>query len=118
MQNLQEKVAMRVRELRQAAGLTQSQLADLSGLSEDTIGALERRGKSYPSLDSLQRITEALKILIKDFFDFEEESQDRKEHRKAMAELMSHLKGQNIEDIRFFTSLIKQLSDWKNREKV
>lgn len=116
MQNLQEKVAIRIRELRRAAGLTQSQLAEMSGLSEDTIGALER-GKSYPSLDSLQKITVALKILIKDFFDFEEEGQDIKEFKAAINRLLIHLKEKDTKDIRFFTKLMKLICDWKTPKR-
>jgi transcriptional regulator with XRE-family HTH domain len=57
--------------------LTQIELAEKAELSEDTIGALER-GKSSPSLASLQKKALALKVGIKDFCDFEDEAEDWK----------------------------------------
>jgi len=117
MPNIQEKVSERIKKLRRAARLTQNQLAEKAGLSEDTIGALER-GKASPSLDSLQKITGALQIRIKDFFDFEEEGEEIEEVKTAIADLTNYLKGRDSKDIHFIIRLIKLIYDWKDNKSL
>jgi HTH-type transcriptional regulator/antitoxin HipB len=53
------RLGCRVRELRQAAGLTQKQLADCIGTSQSAIARLELGGSS-PRLDTLARLSAAL----------------------------------------------------------
>jgi transcriptional regulator with XRE-family HTH domain len=49
--------------------MTQSQLAEGSGYSEDFIGLVER-GINAPSVEGLEKIAKALKVEIKKLFDF------------------------------------------------
>jgi transcriptional regulator with XRE-family HTH domain len=56
-----ERVGFRVRELRQADGLTQAQLADKCGLHRTFIGSVER-GERNVALLSLRRIAAALRV--------------------------------------------------------
>jgi transcriptional regulator with XRE-family HTH domain len=56
-----ERVGFRVRELRQAAGLTQAQLADKCGLHRTFVGSVER-GERNVALLSLRRIAQALRV--------------------------------------------------------
>ena len=56
-----ERVGFRVRERRQAAGLTQAQLADRCGLHRTFIGSVER-GERNVALLSLRRIAQALRV--------------------------------------------------------
>lgn len=55
-----ERVGFRIRELRQAAGLTQAQLADKCGLHRTFVGSVER-GERNVALLSLRRIAQALR---------------------------------------------------------
>ena len=52
-----------IRKERLARGLSQESLADLSSLSRNYIGSIER-GESSPSLISLEKIAEALGFTI------------------------------------------------------
>ncbi len=54
-------MARNLRLLRRASGLTQEQLADLSGLDRNYIGKLEREENS-PTLDTLEAIALALQV--------------------------------------------------------
>lgn len=54
-------VARNLRLLRQAAGLTQEQLADLAGLDRNYVGKLEREENS-PTVDTLESIALALQV--------------------------------------------------------
>ncbi|WP_306030731.1 helix-turn-helix domain-containing protein [Stappia sp. MMSF_3263] len=58
---LRSIMARNLRLLRRASGLTQEQLADLSGLDRNYIGKLEREENS-PTLDTLEAIALALQV--------------------------------------------------------
>ena len=62
-----------IRRLRQEKGITQQQLADLTGVTRQTINALEN-ARYNPSLLLAYKITKILgKQYIEDVFQFEEE---------------------------------------------
>jgi putative transcriptional regulator len=61
----------RVRELREAAGLTQAALAQLTGVSRQTINAIET-GKYDPSIWLAYALSKVFGKLIEDIFIFEE----------------------------------------------
>lgn len=52
-----------IAQLRMERGLTQEQLAELSGVHFKTIGCIER-GKTTGSVDTLKKIAKALKVDI------------------------------------------------------
>lgn len=56
----------RLRELREAAGLTQAELADQAGLSQGAIGMWET-GKRAPSFPLVINIAEALRVPLDAF---------------------------------------------------
>jgi len=69
---LKEKIAIKVRTYRVAAGLTQTELADRIGRSHDVISNIER-GLTSPTLEILEAISSALdigllKLLVSDDF--------------------------------------------------
>ena len=51
-----------LRASRRAAGLSQQELAERSGLSVRTIGNLERGASKWPYRDSLHRLADALEL--------------------------------------------------------
>lgn len=61
-----------VKELRTAAGLRQADLADLVGVSRQTIISVES-GRYNPSLELAWRLSGALGVTIEELFDFVEE---------------------------------------------
>ena len=66
---VEQKLGKRIAQIRQKAELTQADLAEASGYSEDFIGLVER-GINAPSVSGLERIAKAMKISIKQLFDF------------------------------------------------
>jgi transcriptional regulator with XRE-family HTH domain len=60
--------ALRLREAREAAGLTREQLAVQVGRSYSMLAQYESAAKQ-PSLDALTRLAEALDRPVGDFFD-------------------------------------------------
>lgn len=57
---------MRIRQLREERGLTQTELARKSGLAQPTLSELERGSKTNPSLKVLRRLADALGIDVAD----------------------------------------------------
>jgi transcriptional regulator with XRE-family HTH domain len=66
---IEQKLGRRIAVLRQLAEMTQAELAEASGYSDDFIGLVER-GINAPSVSGLERIAKALKVTPKDLFDF------------------------------------------------
>ncbi len=58
-------LATNIRERRQAAGLSQEDLAALTGLSQTWISRLEK-GDGNPTIETLMRVANALEINISD----------------------------------------------------
>ncbi|MCM3134387.1 helix-turn-helix domain-containing protein [Paenibacillus polysaccharolyticus] len=59
MTKLRNSVGERIREIRKAKGLTQQQLAELSGLDDAYIGSVERGERNF-SIDTLEKILKGL----------------------------------------------------------
>ena len=72
MRTMKEKLGKRIRELRKKRGYTQAQLAERVEVSDNFIGYVER-GVQAPSLDTLDRIAEALDVTVRDLFLFPED---------------------------------------------
>jgi len=55
-----------IRQKRKMLGLKQSELSEMVGISEKHLSKIET-GNNYPSLDNFLKMTEVLKISLKDF---------------------------------------------------
>ena len=67
--NIRKKFGKRVRFLRKSTKLSQEELGFKSDIHRTYIGAVER-GEQNISLDNIFKIAKALKIKIKDLFEF------------------------------------------------
>ena len=62
------RLGLRIRRLREQGGISQEALGHLSGLHRTYVGAIER-GERNPSVLSLKKIADALKVRVGDLFD-------------------------------------------------
>ncbi|MCG2709597.1 MAG: helix-turn-helix domain-containing protein [Thermodesulfovibrionales bacterium] len=69
MRTTKELLGARIKELRKAKGLSQEELSEKVGIDSKHLSRIEV-GKSYPSLDTLEKIANALNVEIKDLFEF------------------------------------------------
>lgn len=69
-QKLRTQIGGRLKVLREGRALTQQQLAERLGKSIETISNFER-GKTLPSLVTLEQLARALNASMKDFFESE-----------------------------------------------
>lgn len=63
-------VGARIKELREAAGLSANALAKKAGVAQSTLSEVES-GKYAPKLDFIEKICKALNITLADFFSDE-----------------------------------------------
>lgn len=91
MKTTKELLGARIKELRRARGISQERLAEMIEVEPSHMSRIEG-GKSYPSLDRLERIAESLGMPMKAFFEFghleaaEERLSDISEMVKEMGE--------------------------------
>lgn len=71
--NGDESLGMKMREIRNQRGWTLKQLSIMSGLNINTLSLIEK-GKTSPSIYTLQRLADALDVPIKEFFEAVEPS--------------------------------------------
>jgi len=88
MTTLRNSVGERIRAIRKAKGLTQQQLAELSGLDDAYIGSVERGERNF-SIDTLEKIVLALKIPATYLFDQYNFKELELAQQKAIDEYMS-----------------------------
>ena len=69
MADTKKLIGARIKELRKQAGFTQERLAEIVDMDSRHLSRLEV-GKHFPSLDSLERIAEALNAPLAEFFQF------------------------------------------------
>jgi transcriptional regulator with XRE-family HTH domain len=60
---LAESIGRRVRAAREAAGLSQESLAEMSGINRGFLGELER-GESSPTVTTLEKVCKALGVPV------------------------------------------------------
>jgi len=66
---IKQSLGKRIAALRKARKLSQEQFAEKSGYSVEFTSLVER-GVNAPSVTGLERIAKALRVEIKDLFDF------------------------------------------------
>ncbi len=66
--SINEKIGIKINILRKRLKYSQEKLAELSDLSKTSIGTIER-GKSKPSIETLEKIAKALNIELKELVD-------------------------------------------------
>jgi transcriptional regulator with XRE-family HTH domain len=88
---LRRRFGNKVRELRDAKGLTQEQLADRIGRSVDTVSNIER-GLNATRLETAHQLADVLGIRLRDLFDLDDErdpgERERDQAIEAVAELL------------------------------
>jgi len=90
MKSTMELLGARIKELRRIRELSQEELAEQIGVEPQHLSRIES-GRSYPSIDRLEKISTALKVPLKDFFEFMhlEDSAERLDNIDALVKDLS-----------------------------
>lgn len=109
--DLKTRVKLRIKAIRKHKGLTQAQLAELIGRSEDAVCNLER-GVSLPSMETIQNLAEKLNVPIEDFFDIDDSSsQGGSQRARLMIELKEIARSLKDTDLDLAVKLLNVLND-------
>ncbi len=89
MSNIKILFGKKVKEYRKKRGYTQAGLAELVNVDDKHISCIEG-GKNFPSPDLIDRLSRALKVEPKDFFEFYhlDESENLKNEIIQMLEVL------------------------------
>ena len=108
MSTLSMQVGKRIKELREAKGMKQVELADLIDMEATNLSKLEK-GVHLPKEDNLSKITNALNVEIKDLFDFG--------HIKTKQELVNDIntifEQSTLEEMQFFHKILMSYKELK-----
>ena len=108
MSTLSMQVGKRIKELREAKGMKQVELADLIDMEATNLSKLEK-GVHLPKEDNLNKITNALNVEIKDLFDFG--------HIKTKQELVNDIntifEQSTLEEMQFFYKILLSYKELK-----
>lgn len=77
----------RIKELRKNRGLSQEKLGEMVNIDPKHLSRIEV-GRSFPSLDTLTEIAKALKMELKDFFEFTHHGKSANEITKSICSLL------------------------------
>lgn len=93
MKTTKELLGERIRELRKDRGFTQEQLAELVDVEQKHVSRLEL-GKSFPTIERLEKIADALNVPLRDLFDFKHLA-DEDTRVKSIEEMVKCLSDDN-----------------------
>lgn len=109
MSDLRFSVGQRIRTIRKTKGLTQQQLAELSGLDDAYIGSMERGERNF-SIDTLEKVILALEIPATELFYVSENLDElQKSQRQAIDEYVVTLDGLSINQLEKLQRIIKEV---------
>jgi transcriptional regulator with XRE-family HTH domain len=111
MATIKKKFGVHLFQLRNAAGMTQARLAEITGLSVDSISRIER-GERAPSLESIEKISDALKVRASELLNFEgEEMAALSESPSESLELWKLLRSKRPKQVKKITEIAKMVLD-------
>jgi transcriptional regulator with XRE-family HTH domain len=111
MTTIKKKFGVHLFQLRNAAGMTQARLAEITNLSVDSISRIER-GERAPSLESIEKIANALKVKASELLNFEgEEIAALSESPSESLELWKLLKNKRPKQVKKITEIAKIVLD-------
>jgi len=108
MENPYQMVGKRVRFFREQDGLTQAELAEKTGLSDNFIGLIER-GIKHPTLETLNKIASALEVNLSELFHPITNGQE--DSVGALMELKSILNKKNFKDGKLLLAIYKTICE-------
>lgn len=103
---IEKRIGSRITEVRISKGFTQSQLAERVNVSNETISRLER-GVSVPSLKTLEKIAECLKVPLSTFFSFENSSPRNPVFERELGKLIALMRKRNYKELSMVYAILK-----------
>lgn len=109
-------LGLRVREVRKAKGLSQSELAERASLSLNFVGLVER-GVTSPSLTTLSRIARSLGVSVSDLFLTAEAIQRSSRNHELLQRLIILLRRRKTADVQLILDLASRIIEHMDSRK-
>ncbi|WP_379156105.1 helix-turn-helix domain-containing protein [Paenibacillus sp. sgz5001063] len=106
-----KRVGDRIRRLRKDKGLSQEQLAELSGLHTNYVGQVER-GEKNLTIETLQKVVGGLGVSLEEFFRY----LDPMDRKDALSRVVEMLLERSVEDQTMALSLLKSVFEWEQKK--
>ena len=109
MTDITKNFGRRLKEIRKAKGLTQSQLAELSNIEVMSISRIEN-GTHFPKKENIESFAKVLKVEVKDLFDYKTNTTKK----ELIEDINAILKNSNIPDLKFFKNILYNYCETKS----
>ncbi len=110
-----EQIGKQIKAARKAQKKTQADLAVLTGLSDNYIALLER-GHRSPSVETLDKISKALKVPISFFFIFTQEKRIELTKKQLLDKMIKRCSEHNADDIYLVLEVIDLIRKLKHKK--
>lgn len=110
--HISEKFGIRIREYRLMRGLSQEQLALKANINVSFLGQIERGGKK-PTIDTIDKLLNALDISYKDFFDFDTDV-CKNENNELIDKIMYELKWRSLDEQQLIYDIMRRIFIYKD----
>jgi transcriptional regulator with XRE-family HTH domain len=102
--DVKQLIGLRIKQVRQARGISQEALSEKIGMSSKYLSSIER-GKENPTLDTFVKLAKALNVEILELFNFAHEKSP-KELKQLIGDFM---KGSDVEKLQLAARIIKAI---------
>ncbi len=106
MAELKKLLGRRIQELRKKHGIKQEKLAELIGIAPRNMSNIET-GRSFPSPENIEKISNVLNLKIKELFDFDHQ-QDDIDLLTDIVTRVKPIKGEKLQDL---YKIVRALTD-------
>lgn len=108
MSDVVKRVGDRIRRLRKDKGLSQEQLAELSGLHTNYVGQVER-GEKNLTIETLQKVVGGLGVSLEEFFRY----LDPMERKDTLGQIVEMLSERSAQDQVMALRVLQTVLDWE-----
>jgi transcriptional regulator with XRE-family HTH domain len=116
MDSIVRELGLHVRKLRQNTGMSQEELALKACLNAAHLGQIER-GLKKPTIETINRIAEALEIPIVNLFDFKEKAiPNITPSSESINKIVAQLTPMTDTEQRYILKMIKVFKRFQNNE--
>jgi len=115
MEKISDQLGIRIRQYRLQRNLTKEALALSSGLNVSFLGDVER-GIKKPSIETLEKLLDAMCLTFQEFFNFETEIKPFKECL-ALERLNMGLHGRPEDEVEMVYNIVQQVLNYNDNKK-
>lgn len=112
--NLRNIIGQRIRDKRKEKGWTQEELAEKTGMHPTYVGKLER-GEKGATIDSLEKIVNALDVTFEELFKYIQPSTTESDENPILWQIVDVLNSKNINDQKAVLKFIDFMFEWKEK---